>query len=102
MALHEMAGITQCYSIKPTIYEISAVCCQGRIDSGCWPPILRCPADLGGPEFNLAAMRCADSPTRATQMVLNGRSTSFSRSEEHTSELQSQMRTSYTVFCLKK
>src|SRR3546814_2097710 len=27
---------------------------------------------------------------------------SFSRSEEHTSELQSLMRTSYAVFCLKK
>src|SRR3546814_1222732 len=26
----------------------------------------------------------------------------FSRSEEHTSELQSLMRTSYAVFCLKK
>src|SRR3546814_8460136 len=26
----------------------------------------------------------------------------FSRSEEHTSELQSLMRISYTVFCLKK
>src|SRR3546814_7142560 len=28
--------------------------------------------------------------------------TSASRSEEHTSELQSLMRTSYAVFCLKK
>src|SRR3546814_6439467 len=27
---------------------------------------------------------------------------SISRSEEHTSELQSQMRNSYAVFCLKK
>src|SRR3546814_10638602 len=30
------------------------------------------------------------------------RSTSASRSEEHTSELQSLMRKSYAVFCLKK
>src|SRR3546814_6543743 len=29
-------------------------------------------------------------------------SSSFSRSEEHTSELQSLMRISYAVFCLKK
>src|SRR3546814_3352238 len=31
-----------------------------------------------------------------------GRSLSHSRSEEHTSELQSLMRISYAVFCLKK
>src|SRR3546814_8602541 len=31
-----------------------------------------------------------------------GRSTLVSRSEEHTSELQSLMRISYAVFCLKK
>src|SRR3546814_5296806 len=30
------------------------------------------------------------------------RSIAFSRSEEHTSELQSLMRISYAVFCLKK
>src|SRR3546814_1071806 len=30
------------------------------------------------------------------------RSCAFSRSEEHTSELQSLMRISYAVFCLKK
>src|SRR3546814_5992964 len=30
------------------------------------------------------------------------RGSSFSRSEEHTSELQSLMRISYAVFCLKK
>src|SRR3546814_4055092 len=31
-----------------------------------------------------------------------GRGVSLSRSEEHTSELQSLMRLSYAVFCLKK
>src|SRR3546814_5575947 len=35
--------------------------------------------------------------------VIFGRSADFAkRSEEHTSELQSLMRTSYAVFCLKK
>src|SRR3546814_9492799 len=33
---------------------------------------------------------------------VNGASPSDSRSEEHTSELQSLMRISYAVFCLKK
>src|SRR3546814_6069680 len=32
----------------------------------------------------------------------NGKTATFMRSEEHTSELQSLMRTSYAVFCLKK
>src|SRR3546814_8771144 len=35
-----------------------------------------------------------------TALFVNG--TKRSRSEEHTSELQSPMRTSYSVFCLKK
>src|SRR3546814_7448524 len=33
---------------------------------------------------------------------LSGMAQSFGRSEEHTSELQSLMRISYAVFCLKK
>src|SRR3546814_7924204 len=34
--------------------------------------------------------------------TMNGRAVSPGRSEEHTSELQSLMRISYAVFCLKK
>src|SRR3546814_7837871 len=34
--------------------------------------------------------------------VLTGHGAAIDRSEEHTSELQSQMRISYAVFCLKK
>src|SRR3546814_3205994 len=34
--------------------------------------------------------------------VIEGYRTQISRSEEHTSELQSLMRISYAVFCLKK
>src|SRR3546814_10734751 len=39
-------------------------------------------------------------PTRRTEM--RGNVAARSRSEEHTSELQSLMRISYAVFCLKK
>src|SRR3546814_3938577 len=43
---------------------------------------------------------------RALEQVLpemqEGRECVFMRSEEHTSELQSLMRSSYAVFCLKK
>src|SRR3546814_1801420 len=37
-----------------------------------------------------------------TETALAGAGHSFGRSEEHTSELQSLMRNSYAVFCLKK
>src|SRR3546814_1817564 len=40
-----------------------------------------------------------DSPTQRVGAAPSG---AFARSEEHTSELQSLMRISYAVFCLKK
>src|SRR3546814_1337415 len=40
--------------------------------------------------------------TLAFAYVVNGLTHGSSRSEEHTSELQSLMRISYAVFCLKK
>src|SRR3546814_1804675 len=46
------------------------------------------------------------TPSLYLQLVRDGNdpsdSSSFYRSEEHTSELQSLMRISYAVFCLKK
>src|SRR3546814_7142410 len=39
---------------------------------------------------------------RPTSPVSHCRSTAATRSEEHTSELQSLMRITYAVFCLKK
>src|SRR3546814_8628272 len=39
---------------------------------------------------------------RAARELRDGTSPNFGRSEEHTSELQSLMRNSYAVFCLKK
>src|SRR3546814_11874084 len=43
--------------------------------------------------------RCAEGDSSEH---LSGRDPGTERSEEHTSELQSLMRTSYAVFCLKK
>src|SRR3546814_2467848 len=47
---------------------------------------------------------CGDQVTIYLQTDAGGRilDVAFERSEEHTSELQSLMRTSYAVFCLKK
>src|SRR3546814_4020161 len=46
--------------------------------------------------------RIVDATTTADHWETSCASPSETRSEEHTSELQSLMRTSYAVFCLKK
>src|SRR3546814_11735254 len=48
------------------------------------------------------AERASDSATAAIERMQAQRSALEQRSEEHTSELQSLMRNSYAVFCLKK
>src|SRR3546814_9574820 len=40
--------------------------------------------------------------TRCRELISGSQEISLTRSEEHTSELQSLMRISYAVFCLKK
>src|SRR3546814_6445521 len=62
--------------------------------------------DTGGTQMMTALV----GPSRAKYLVLTGRPIDAAtapewgavRSEEHTSELQSLMRNSYAVFCLKK
>src|SRR3546814_4624187 len=44
----------------------------------------------------------AAAPTSTTRATVARRASGAPRSEEHTSELQSLMRISYAVFCLKK
>src|SRR3546814_10563225 len=45
---------------------------------------------------------CYDSPSGPATVCVEGQPVARGRSEEHTSELQSLMRISYAVFCLKK
>src|SRR3546814_8968403 len=47
---------------------------------------------------SISAMSVSVSASRSARCAISG----LTRSEEHTSELQSLMRTSYAVFCLKK
>src|SRR3546814_9781678 len=70
-----------------------------------------CSSDLGSGSLsrfaNSARMRCANRVYRLSFLtVLTARDSASgwatTRSEEHTSELQSLMRISYAVFCLKK
>src|SRR3546814_2298048 len=55
-------------------------------------------------DADLAAVVGIDGPRRIQHRdaVLEGEAGARARSEEHTSELQSLMRISYAVFCLKK
>src|SRR3546814_1139610 len=85
-----------------------------------------CSSDLPATSWKCCATRTANSPSACTTCTRSRRKTSASpcrpssspstccartaprpqcarwRSEEHTSELQSLMRISYAVFCLKK
>src|SRR3546814_1850001 len=58
----------------------------------------------GGPFLTAAAGRTDDAraPSRPAAEPVAGDDAAVARSEEHTSELQPLMRTSYDVFCLKK
>src|SRR3546814_5384393 len=82
--LHEMTGDASvwpypCRSVSPSDWKNS-------------PPSLL----SGAPPDTMALIR---PPTRLRTL---GRTVRSSRSEEHTSELPSLMRSSYAVFCLKK
>src|SRR3546814_9506576 len=59
-----------------------------RCTATCWPVAAHCPGTS-----RVVAMACAKTHIRQWSPM---------RSEEHTSELQSLMRISYAVFCLKK
>src|SRR3546814_8242899 len=50
----------------------------------------------------LTAAVTGDAPTAELLAQAQARAEALARSEEHTSELQSLMRTSYAVFCFKK
>src|SRR3546814_3953728 len=55
--------------------------------------------DLDAP---VSRLTMPDIPSPHNPVLLNWAVPSAERSEEHTSELQSLMRNSYAVFCLKK
>src|SRR3546814_7372203 len=65
------------------------------------------PRDGKRPDMNQPLSKIATHPQSAraherARAVMPGGNTRSTRSEEHTSELQSLMRISYAVFCVKK
>src|SRR3546814_7897278 len=82
-------------------------------DLTCFPPIsppVKATLDTRGSVTNASPTSCPNPVTTlntpsgipAFSTRLANSSKEADRSEEHTSELQSLMRTSYAVFCLKK
>src|SRR3546814_10041474 len=69
-------------------------CCGFQIGLPDWPSIM---AEGSGAIRPLRALSKSDVSSKGSAC----RNSAF-KSEEHTSELQSLMRTSYAVFCLKK
>src|SRR3546814_4981581 len=76
-------------------------------------PVPSCPCSIGGQAFGIGDSgidslygrngRCMRAKERQRPYdFIRGRIAAILRSEEHTSELQSLMRNSYAVFCLKK
>src|SRR3546814_5863165 len=55
-----------------------------------------------GPKQRVRSESFADHYSQARQFLISQAAIEQKRSEEHTSELQSLMRISYAVFCLKK
>src|SRR3546814_8260568 len=69
-----------------------------------WPPPVREAERKSADLHTVPAQRPCRRPGKLSHLQ-SGRmedATAFLRSEEHTSELQSLMRISYDVFCLKK
>src|SRR3546814_8469888 len=73
---------------------------------GCGPEARQVPQELRRPAQDGLSGRSAAARRRRSFMArpspVSGTSAMAIRSEEHTSELQSLMRISYAVFCLKK
>src|SRR3546814_8582871 len=68
-----------------------------RPGTACRDPMPEPSEGLAAQEWGVCGWRGCNGGTTSPRVDANG-----SRSEEHTSELQSLMRISYAVFCLKK
>src|SRR3546814_1580039 len=89
--LEDLVNWARQYSLMPATFGLA--CCAIEM------------MGAGGPHYDLARFGMETfraSPRQADLMIVAGRVSQKMRSEEHTSELQSLMRNSYAVFCLKK
>src|SRR3546814_3291015 len=77
---------------------------EGSIDASFSPSHVARMARLAflAPDIVAAILDGTQPPSLTARRLLRAPEMPFCRSEEHTSELQSLMRISYAVFCLKK
>src|SRR3546814_10269820 len=91
---HRRQRITHCRAMKIAFRSLhSRACCRTRCRSRC--PPTRSP-------IWIRRRLMASSGTWRPKNIWSASGRPKMRSEEHTSELQSLMRISYAVFCLKK
>src|SRR3546814_3658556 len=75
---------------------------RGRLDEGCGVQAYGAGDRAHGAVFKRHPAVGADRRLGLARHIIAEGTEPFRRSEEHTSELQSLMRNSYAVFCLKK
>src|SRR3546814_5651467 len=98
-----MVGLPR--NVSPHLYEKSAKQCRRLLVDGSCLPLARFYRNSARRRFfartNLICPPCARSPATRDRSRQPSAHAASARSEEHTSELQSLMRISYAVFCLK-
>src|SRR3546814_9166202 len=87
--------VARCRSPSPHV-RLPITGCAGATARGAVPRGLRGLVALGSSKHCLPGLLSVEADSASTSPADCG------RSEEHTSDLQSLMRTSYAVFCLKK
>src|SRR3546814_9589444 len=102
--IEETVGSSGSFAANTTKLETGAMTYQARFYSGSWRgDLLAYQVDVDSKQLVQPAQWSAGSLLDARPWAANatkGKRTII-RSEEHTSELQSLMRSSYAVFCLK-
>src|SRR3546814_10523127 len=92
--------ITGIYLAVPSEYRQLAFR-VGSLACFCFNPMERCENQITAPTSDQLVPAIIRVAT-ARRLTIPGHCSRATRSEEHTSELQSLMRRSYAVFCLKK
>src|SRR3546814_2187196 len=90
---------------RPLLLAPNHIVCPaqvGLVARPCAQEILARHLGIAGADIQRAALVFLDRVDHLAQLAHQGIDQGSGRSEEHTSELQSLMRISYAVFCLKK